>query len=228
MKLIFFILILFTSVLKSQISINYTIKKTEGTNKHILNINIVNHTKIKYLIPIDTTGFRVYYPEEPCSNFYYELSADKGLGLMLLFKYNEEYVMGDSKSNHLKDIDLDVMTSSKLDEINNKILKKWKKKWGFKSDLSAKKNMYLYESLLSLKPNESISFIKEIDFSEFNNTDIFYNTYSLENGKVYGFSLSHCIDENIYLNLTSQQRKKFKNYTFFNGTIYSKETEVKQ
>lgn len=228
MKLVFFILTLFTSVFKSQISINYSIKNLEGTNKHILNINIVNHTKIKYLIPLDTTGFRVYYPDEPCSNFYYELSADKGLGLTLLFKDNQDYVIGESKNHHLRDIDVDTIVTSKLDKKNKEKLNKWKKKWGFKSEFSAKKNMYLYQSLISLKPNESISFRKELDFSEFNNTDSFYNMYSLENGKVYGFSLSYCIDKNIYLNLTSKQKKILKNHSLFAGAITSKEIEFKQ
>jgi hypothetical protein len=223
MKLLLFFLLM-PIAFKSQINIDYSIKKIDGTRKHILKINIVNNTDKNYILPIDTTGFRVYYPDEPSSNFYYD-SADRGLGIMPLFKYNKEYIMGESRSHHLQEIDVDNSLVSRLDGLkrnNENNLIKWMKKYNINDELSAKKNMYLFKHIIFLKPHQNFSFEKVFDFLGFNETELYYNMYPLEPERVYEFSLSYHIDKKIYSNLTKEQKISLRGYTFFSGTVNTK------
>jgi len=224
-KVLVLILLLSMTLLKSQISINYTIKKIPGTRKHILDINIRNNTSDKYFLPLDTTGFRVYYPDEPLSNFYYEF-ADRGLGLMLMFKENEKYIVGESRSHTFRESDIDDKMS---EDIRKKQLtfkndiKAWQKKYKIKDKLSAEKNMYLFNNLKVLQPGEELSFQKTFDFLTFNDNNGYYNLYFLYPEKKYKLALKYVIEKEIYSNLTMTQKDVYKNYKFFSGDVISNE-----
>lgn len=216
--------LLLISLFKSQLSINYTIEKIPNSRRHILNINIENNSNINYAIPIDTTGFRVYYPDEPSSNFYYEF-ADKGLGVMLLFKEKNKYIIGESRSHDFRQSDLNMREDIKKQKITGEEkLKIWQEKYKIKNKLLAKKNMYLFNNIIFLQPGERLSFQKTFDFLDFNNTDYYYNLYFLQPEIQYILRLKYSINKKIYLNLTTEQKVKLKGYKLFCGDLLSNES----
>ncbi|UZT97255.1 hypothetical protein ODZ84_19000 [Chryseobacterium fluminis] len=218
-KILIITMLFSTALLKSQITINYDIKKIPETRNYRIYISIKNNTDKKYVIPIDTTGFRVYYPDEPVSEFYYE-QADRGLGLILLFKDVDKYVTGESRSHAFRETDIDDHMSKEYKQKQNtykKEIDRWRKKYKIKDEDAAKKNKYLYNSLKILNPGEILSFYKTFDFLDFNDNKDYYNLYPLEYDKKYNFSLEYSVDKEIYSNLTSEQKEIFKDYIFLYG-----------
>ncbi|MDH6252580.1 hypothetical protein M2347_002307 [Chryseobacterium sp. H1D6B] len=224
MKKLLSLFFLLPFLYNAQITINYTAKKITNSRKIILHINITNESNDKYVIPIDTTGFRVYYRDEICSNFFFG-GSDRGLGLTLLFENNKEYIDGQSGGGYISDESFEKDKKYIAQSKNyKKKLNKWKVKYNIKADSTAEKNKYFFENLIFLKPRQTLVFKRELDPNLFNQDKnlILFNTYYLQPEKQYMFSLFHCVDKNSYNSLTDQQKRELTGYRFFTGNIESK------
>ncbi len=210
----------------SQIAIDYTANKINNSRKIFLSIKITNESGEKYAIPIDTTGFRVYYRDESCSNFFFG-GADRGLGLTVLFSNKGEYQNGQSGGGYINEENFDKQSISTQTDNYQRQLEKWKTKYNIKVDSIAEKNKYFFESIILLNPRQAIEFKAELDPNLFNQDEnlILFNTYYLQPEKQYLFSLYHCIDVKSYQVLTHRQKKELYGYRLFSGNIKSQEIQ---
>ncbi|WP_172279652.1 hypothetical protein [Chryseobacterium sp. LAM-KRS1] len=220
-----FIFSFFYSQIRIELNVIENDQSFINEKKYKLIVKVINESDQKYLVPIDTTGFKNYMPDEVCSNFnLIEFYPD--LGLLPMFKYNDVYLEG--TGINYGHVTLMGKYNRKLRVFNNnkkKKLDKWIKDNRLKG-LSIEKvqiNKYLMSNLILLDGRQEIIFSKYFNPIKYNLNELFPSSYSypIENNKTYQFSLQTCINESIYSNLTIMQKSQLKDYIFFSGNIES-------
>lgn len=121
MKKLLYINFLWSSLFFSQIKLNIKVINTKEVDKgKLLEINIVNESNVDYILPIDTTDFRTFYPSEYCLNLF---ESDKYQDFMLKINIIDE---DDSASliafpNYKITGQIDENSKRYIKEINNEI-----------------------------------------------------------------------------------------------------------
>lgn len=223
-KYLIYIFLMISNIVFSQIKFTVSIAKAIDNDKYILKVNFANLSAENYAIPIDTTGFRAYYSPQICNKVEY---PDKYFAPVLFFKEekSETYIQANSGSYDIYEMNsenLEKQARIKLQKRKDKI-----KNWMFKKQLEnfeeAEENYNIIKNIVFLKPEQNFSYETLLDLSDIRRSDISLNhdRYSLDKKTDYYFSLSVCIDKNIYKVLTSKQIKQHKDYRFYDGRLDS-------
>lgn len=197
-------------------------------NEKLLKVTLFNkNSENPYLIPIDTVGFKTYFSDNQCTEFdLIRNYPDLGLTPMIM---NDDNSFVDSmlrdKGMLIKRYNIFSKSEKKYKKEQKRILKSWKKmnQLNDKDIEWIKINHYLYTHLITLQPQQKISYKTSINFHKINEqSDIyFYYFYPLKINTEYQMFLKICIDESIYQYLTKEQQQRFKDYTFFTGELLS-------
>ncbi|KNB61718.1 hypothetical protein AC804_10440 [Chryseobacterium sp. Hurlbut01] len=206
---------------------DYIIESQNELGQLKLKIIVTNKTDKPYLLPIDTSSFKGYYESEYCGIFEdqdypYKFFAPT---VMLKEENKQEYLFPGSSKGHLPEGDgSEEYIKSLINTANKEIneVEKWKKKYDLKNKKDAIKNYYLTKNLLFLKPNEKHVYTIVLELGNINreNASTLYDYYSFE-FKKYFLALHLCITNDAYNWLTIKQKKRFKKFIFFTGTIRS-------
>jgi len=214
--------------LHSQTYVSLSIEKLEKIENGVgLEITISNNSSETYVIPIDTVGFKTYFRDNPCTEFdLIRNYPDLGFVPMIMNNDNSFVdAMSADKGTLIKQHDIFSKSDKKYKKEQKRILKSWKKKNQLNDkDIEwIKINHYLYTHLVTLQPQQKISYKTSINFHKINEqSDIYlYYFYPLETNTEYQMFLKLCTDESIYQYLTKEQQQRFKDYTFFTGELLS-------
>lgn len=227
MKKILFILSLVTSLLySSQIKFHFFIQKKISTGKYLLKLTLTNTTDYFYALPLDKSGFKAYYASEYCEDPKNTATSYKYFSPAVMIRETSKNELLEASSRMLDVVDDQVDKYVKKVEHNKesreKMLLSWKYRNSIDNALGVERNYYLISNLLMLKPKESISYSINLDLNEIFRSDMstIYDYYVLGFNN-YSLSLNLCINENIYLDLTKDQKIKLKKYKLFSGLIKS-------
>jgi hypothetical protein len=192
----------------------------------IANINIKNEGTDIILMPLNKSSLQAYSSDNCIMNgatfdkfqFYFSptVIVNNDSDKIQVETFSSTPYIDISKFDRLK---------SKSDSINeryNDKIYKGKKKNEIDSLNDAQVNFYLINHLLTLKPKEEISISLPFNLINISVKDNgIYDSYVLDQNKIYSAYLSICVDKNIYKYLTKKQKNRFKNITFFSGTLES-------
>lgn len=204
----------------------FNIENKAKIDNHTIKIKFVikNNTNETYVIPIDTTGFSTTFEENTQDEIEDNFDLIKGLSLSpLLYTSENKYIEPQIKyKESLGKEDKMIRLFEIHKEKRDKEIKKWKEN----NSISNKDftwisyNKYLFNNLLTIRPNSSVEFEKNLlleKFTVYNDILTKYAYYNIGTGvyKIKFKIFSHPI-ENF---LTEIQRK------YFMGKYYSKELE---
>lgn len=228
-KYLILIKILFFNIIYTQIKYNISIKEKINTNQFIIKIELNNLSNNSYVIPVDTTGFKAFYPDEMCWIGSTE-SIYKYLSPTILFQnsINNKNIEAYSRSYDLSEESIP-RVEKYLDSIAQKrkiLIQDWANKENIKDIKIAEKNFYLTKNLVILKSKQSFSYNILLDISNIKRSDLLsFDSYLISPNFEYNFSSIICIDDKIYNYLTKRQKDKYKKYKFFTGQIVSNKIE---
>lgn len=232
-KRIILCIILFSQILHAQINMELKIideKKTSYGSSYTLQIVLINESKYNYIIPIDTTGYKIYTLNDRCDNFY-RYGDFPDLGIIPMIKNdNDNFMEGISgmPSFDMKDLDSIIINRKEKERIHKEEIKNWKKKYHIKGEYkNADINWYLYNQLKILVPGKKFTLIKNFSSMWWLSPTSFYY-YWLKENIDYPMFLEICIEEKIYDYLTPKQKEEFKGYKFFSGKIQSNEIMIRK
>jgi hypothetical protein len=209
---------LFYSFCYSQIKMTWGYSKNNGTAEGYL----YNDGNENIVLPLDLTSLKPYFDNQ-CSMEDYEFPYPI-LGMILLIENNNGKLVGNIRNIEISDDRSFNEIIKERQNGNNKYvasLKTWSDENEF-SDLEyAKKNYYLYNSLRVIKPKQKLRFKIGVNFENITNQKNIYYYYPINWTERNEAMLSICVDQSIYHYLTKKQKSKFKNITFFSGTVKS-------
>lgn len=231
-KRIVLCIILFSQVLYAQINMELKIideNKTSYGNGYTIQIVLINESKNTYIIPIDTTGYKIYMEGSRCDSFYrYEDFPDLGMSPMIKSDNGFMEVFAGMPSFDMKDIDSIAISRKEREKLHREKIRIWKKNHKIKGEYkNADINWYLYNQLKILESGKKITFIKRFSSVWWVSSVSFYY-YWLQENIDYPMYLEICIDEKIYDYLTPKQREEYKGYKFFSGKIQSNEITIRK
>ncbi|MFP3594695.1 hypothetical protein [Chryseobacterium sp. SIMBA_038] len=223
----------FINLISSQVNLNVVILKKNSSGQYVLGITVTNESKNNYIIPIDTTGFKAYYPSEVCSKIENTDYPYKYLGPSIIIKdiNTDKYLEANPAAfdvNEKMAIEIEKKIDSSLQK-KKSIIDIWRSKEKIENYKSAEKNHYLMTNIILLKAKHSFTYEIQMDIFDIRRSEFSLNhdKYILDEDKSYDFSLLICIDRILYNYLTSTQKKKLKNYKFFEGKIISNNISFK-
>lgn len=233
-KYLILVSILLFSLTYAQVTHKVTIKEKINDNQFIIKIELNNLSNDSYIIPIDTTGFKAFYPDEMCGLFNTEYP----------YKYFSPTILiqnSKSKENlegYARTYDLPETSIPKIEKHIDSSLQKRKiliSDWAIKENIKnikiAEKNFYLMKHLMILKPKESLIYETHLDIFNIKRSEFSLNfdSYLISPNNEYEFSSIVCIDRKVYNYLTKSQKRKLnlKNYRLFTGKIESNKIAIK-
>lgn len=231
-KYLILVNILLFSFAYTQIKYKISIKEKISNSKFLVKIDINNISNDSYIIPLDTTGFKAYYLDEMCSVLNSEYP----------YKYFSPAIMLENNRNKKKiqasTLTFDVTEESipiiekKIDSTLNKrkmLISDWVIKENIRDIKLAEQNYNIVNSLIVLKPRTNFSCEIFVDLYTIKRSDVSlnYDSYLLSPNNEYNFSSVICIDKKVYSYLTKNQKRKFKKYKFFSGSIESNKILIK-
>ena len=226
---LFFVFQIFFSQIKMELKI-ISEKKASHRVIYVLQIDLINESKNNYIVPIDTTDYKIYMSGDKCDDIYrYTDLSDLGM-IPMIKDGNDSFMEGLTGAPYFDTEGLDslIINNKERAEQHREKIKIWKKNHNIKGEYkNADINWYLYNQLKTLESGKRISFVKE--FSSFWRTSAtaFYY-YWLQENVDYPMFLKICVDKKIYKYLTQKQKEEFKGYKFFSGKIQSNQIMIRK
>ncbi|WP_123905653.1 hypothetical protein [Chryseobacterium sp. ERMR1:04] len=220
------LMLCFSTLYNSQIKFHFFVQKKISSGNYLLKLTIINETNDFYALPLDKSGFKAYYLSEYCEERNNIDTSYRYFSPTIMIKETSKNELLEASSRMLDIVDDQRYSYMEKVELNKKEREKVIFNWMYKNNiddiLSAKRNFYLMNNLLLLKPKENISYNIELDINEILRSDLSttYDYYILGFNN-YSLSLDMCINKNIYLDLTKSQKIKLKKYKLFSGLIKS-------
>jgi hypothetical protein len=226
------------SFFSGQIKIEIKPETRIMSSKILVELKIVNETNYKYVFPVNVTDLKPYFQTENCTNYAdasFKETNDLFLRLVFLNPMDGSYVdkifnnpdpstlLHSSENNKKK---FEKKKDSAIKSHKN-IINQWIKKNNIKKNKDwAEINRTIFESLIYLKPQQTITYKIYIDPSKLYSSQMYetgnnFYSYYLENNIDYNFLLKYCVDSNIYQYLTEKQKNKIKGYKLFSGSLES-------
>lgn len=199
-----------------------------------IKVTLKNTTIDNYIIPLDTTSMKAYDNNEFWKSFVDSENVAKTLCLELYFKDSKtkKNLISLSKNRNI-DFDLvniDSLSKSvkKENNIYQKKLELWRKKYAIKNSSFSEKNMYLNNNLLFLEAGKELSFHVKFSasFDLVNSIMSMESYYIIVPGNKYYAEFKLNIPTEIRSYFTSRQLEKYRNYKIFTGKISSNSLSV--
>ena len=204
----------------------------EKLTEYTLQIKLSNESNTNYAIPIDTTGYMVYYSGFQHDNI--DGFQEKYLKFMPQIIINEELLEGESSLPPRFDdkyISILIQVQNKKRKQYERGISKWRHKYKLTGDnLFVNNNKQIFSNIKTIKAGETIIYIKKFSPTKMNYNPLIYthDYYIMKNDIPYPMSLEIGINSCIYNFLTSEQKEKFKDYKFFSGKIQSNEIMIRK
>lgn len=221
MKNIFIIIIfIISNTLYSQVKLDFKL----DFNSNIADIVITNNTSENYVIPLEKKYLRPYEPL--CDNYQEYEDNFPSLGLMLMIENL-------SDNNLLTYYVNDYVDPNKFDSISKEyqkqkinydnLINQWKASNKISKINNAKINYSIMNSLIFIKPHETISYKVKVDINNITNQKFKFYSYSYNPLQSYKYYLQYCSPAEMYKYLTKIQKKQIKDqgYKLFYGTLKS-------
>jgi hypothetical protein len=214
----------FSALYNAQIKFELSVQEKINIGKYLLKLTIINETNDFYALPLDRSGFKAYYSSEYCEDQNNIDSSYRYLSPSVMLKQASKNEFLEASSRKLEVPDKQLHDYIQRMEIKKKEQEKKLSDWKHKNNIltNTQRNYYLMNSLLMLKPKESVSYNISLDINEISRSDLSpsYDYYILGFNN-YSLSLDICINKDIYLDVTENQKIKLKKYKLFSGLIKS-------
>ncbi|MBW8361002.1 MAG: hypothetical protein K0M56_02305 [Kaistella sp.] len=217
--------VLLFSTVTAQITHQVTVIKKISHSKFIIKAEFINESDQTYIIPLDTTGLKAYYPDEICGMDQMEFPYKYFAPAVLLHNQKGENVHANLKSYNVPEESMSLL-SKEFDSLRQQYktrISEWAKKEHISDFKTAEQNFYIMNNLIVLKPGKSFTYEIVLDLYKVNRSELFLNfdSYMLTVNSTFTFRSLLCADKNIYSYLTKKQKKQLKKYKLFKGIIES-------